>query len=62
MPASYISPNKQIASQAKPIMMALNIPTYINLYGYGYRDVFELGELVNVRDSRIVFEGTTVKR
>lgn len=25
----------QLAAQAKPLMMALNIPTYINLYGYG---------------------------
>lgn len=49
---------KQIAAQAKPIMMALNIPTYINLYGYGYRNVYELHELVNVKDPRIAFEGS----
>jgi len=53
--------NSQLASQAKPMMMALNIPTYVNLYGYGYRNVYELEELVNVSDSRISFEGTTVK-
>lgn len=51
----------QMASQAKPVMMALNIPTYINLYGYGYRNVYELDELVNVNDPRIRFEGTIVK-
>jgi hypothetical protein len=51
----------QLASQAKPRMMALNIPTYINLFGYGYRNVYELDELVNVNDSRISFEGTIVK-
>jgi rhodanese-related sulfurtransferase len=62
LPASNNSLNSQIASQAKPIMMALNIPTYINLYGYGYRDVYELDELVSVHDSRIGFEGTTVQR
>ena len=28
----------QFAAQEKPIMMALNIPTYISLYGYGYRN------------------------
>jgi len=50
----------QFASQAKPIMMALNIPTYINLYGYGYRNVYELNELVNVKDPRIAFEGSIV--
>lgn len=48
----------QFAAQAKPLMMALNIPTYINLYGYGYRNVYELHELVNVNDPRIAFEGS----
>lgn len=51
----------QMASQDKPRMMALNVPTYINLYGYGYRNVYELNELVKVNDSRIAFEGTIVQ-
>jgi hypothetical protein len=51
----------QIAVQAKPVMMALNIPTYINLYGYGYRNVYELGELVKVSDPRVTFEGSVVR-
>jgi len=51
----------QILSNRKPIMLALNIPTYINLYGYGYRNIYELNELVNVNDPRIEFEGTEVK-
>jgi rhodanese-related sulfurtransferase len=52
----------QLAAQARPVMMALNIPTYINLYGYGYRNVYELNELVNVNDRRIAFEGTVVEQ
>ena len=52
----------QFAAQAKPLMLALNIPTYINLYGYGYRNVYELHELVKVDDLRIAFEGTTVEQ
>lgn len=40
-----------------PITLALNIPTYINLYGYGYRNVYELDELVSTKDKRITFEG-----
>jgi hypothetical protein len=52
---------EQFATQAKPIMMALNIPTHVNLYGYGYHNVYELDELVNVNDPRISFEGTIVK-
>ena len=55
-----ISPAKQFAIQKKPLMMALNVPTYINLYGYGYRNVYELDELVNVNDRRISFEGSIV--
>ena len=50
----------QLKAQAKPLMMALNVPTYVNLYGYGYRNVYELDELVNVTDPRITFEGSIV--
>lgn len=51
----------QILSEQKPIMLALNIPTYINLYGYGYKNIYELDELVDINDKRIVFEGTEIK-
>lgn len=50
-----------VTEREKPLMMALNIPTYINLYGYGYRNVYELNELVDVNDDRAIFEGSTVK-
>ncbi|MBI1336717.1 MAG: rhodanese-like domain-containing protein [Phycisphaera sp.] len=59
-PAMVNVAGQQMAEQAKPIMMALNIPTYINLYGYGYRNVYELNELVKTNDPRIEFEGTVV--
>ncbi len=53
-------PNNQISSSA-PLTLALNIPTYINLYGYGYKNVYELNELVNTSfDKRIFFEGNAV--
>ena len=55
-----VTPATQFAVQAKPLMMALNIPTYVNLYGYGYRNVYELHELVDVKDPRIAFEGSIV--
>lgn len=42
------------------LTLALNIPTYINLYGYGYQNVYELNELVVTSDSRIEFEGTSI--
>ena len=53
-------PAAQFQEQERPIMMALNIPTYINLYGYGYQNVYELDELVDVSDARITFEGSVV--
>ena len=42
--------------------LALNIPAYINLYGYGFKNVYELGELVLVADERVEFEGTAVAK
>lgn len=59
-PSSDKTVTSQLAAQAKPLMMALNIPTYVNLYGYGYRNVYELDELVKVNDRRITFEGTII--
>lgn len=56
-----INMETQILSNRKPIMLALNIPTYINLYGYGYHNIYELNELVSVNDKRIKFEGSVVK-
>lgn len=53
-------PESQILGNRKPVMLALNIPTFINLYGYGYRNVYELAELVNIDDPRITFEGSVV--
>ncbi|HMP75288.1 MAG TPA: rhodanese-like domain-containing protein [Kiritimatiellia bacterium] len=54
--------SRQFATQEKPLMMALNIPTYINLFGYGYHNVYELDELVDVSDPRVEFEGSLVGR
>jgi hypothetical protein len=48
--------------KTKAITLALNIPTYINLYGYGYRNVYELSELVNTYDDALEFEGTAVQK
>lgn len=61
LPFAAVNPiETQILSNQKPIMLALNIPTYINLYGYGYRNIYELDELVSINDPRIEFEGTVV--
>lgn len=34
----------------KKVSLALNIPTFINLYGYGYTNIFELGEEVSIEE------------
>lgn len=38
---------------AKRVELALNIPTFINLYGYGYKNIYELGDMVSINDARI---------
>ncbi len=56
---------KYFARKSAPL--ALNIPTFINLYGYGYKNVYELDAMVpvtSVFDSKqptLEFEGTAVK-
>ena len=42
--------------------LALNIPTFINLYGYGYKNVYELSENLSVKDKRLQFGGTSVQQ
>jgi hypothetical protein len=41
----------------KRIDASLNLSTYIALYSYGYRNVYELGPLVDLKDSKLTFEG-----
>jgi hypothetical protein len=37
---------------------ALNLSTYIALYDYGYRNVYELGPLIDIRATDLEFEST----
>ncbi|HEX9275526.1 MAG TPA: rhodanese-like domain-containing protein [Casimicrobiaceae bacterium] len=41
---------------------SLNLSTYVALYTYGYRNVYELGPLIGIERSVLPFEGTTAKR
>ena len=50
--------NNNFSNNAPPVMLkarplALNIQTFINLYGYGFRNVYELGETVNFNDPAV---------
>ncbi|MFT5779631.1 MAG: hypothetical protein ACI837_002590 [Crocinitomicaceae bacterium] len=71
MPAVELEDNELLDSEDRgsletsdspqaPLTLALNIPTYINLFGYGYKNVYELKDLVAVNDERISFEGYAV--
>ena len=45
--------NNQAPVPRKNIQLALNIQTFINLVGYGYRNVWELNEVVDFNDPEI---------
>jgi hypothetical protein len=36
---------------------SLNLSTYVALYNYGYRNVYELGPLIDIKASKLEFEG-----
>jgi hypothetical protein len=37
---------------------SLNVSTYISLYTYGYRNVYELGPLLDAKRTKLVLEPT----
>ena len=43
---------------AKLVSASLNLSTYVTLYDYGYRNVYELGPNVELQDSKLPFEGS----
>lgn len=50
--------NNNFSNNAQPVILkrvqlALNIQTFINLYGYGYRNVYELSEIVDFGDPEV---------
>jgi len=50
--------NNNFSNNVQPVVLkrvelALNIQTFINLYGYGYRNVYELGDVVDFNDPAV---------
>jgi rhodanese-related sulfurtransferase len=50
--------NNNFSNNAQPVLLkraalSLNIQTFINLVGYGYRNVSELGEVVDFNDPKV---------
>lgn len=52
--------NEQVAFTSKAFKASLNIYTFNTLYSYGYRNVYELGPLIDIRKTSLKFEGTRV--
>ncbi len=50
--------NQPEAFPAKAASASLNVSTYISLYSYGYRNVYELGPLLDVEHTRLILEPT----
>ena len=48
---NFINNRNPVRTKALPL--ALNIQTFINLYGYGYKNVYELGEAVDMDDPSV---------
>jgi hypothetical protein len=48
--------NEEQAFPSKMATASLNISTYISLYTYGYRNVYELGPLIDINASILEFE------
>lgn len=55
----YCNNNFQGAERAFPSKLpaaSLNLSTYIALYTYGYRNVYELGPLLDMKSTKLTFE------
>ncbi len=50
--------NSPVLFASKLAEVALNIQTFVNLHAYGYKNVYELGPFLDVKTTRISFEGT----
>ena len=59
----YCNNNFLSAPESMPTKVArsaLNLSTYVSLYAYGYRNVYELGPALDVRASKLQFEGEEI--
>ena len=52
--------NEPTALASKSAVTSLNIYTFNTLYGYGYQNIYELGPLLDIKLTKIPFEGTEI--
>jgi len=45
----------------KAVASALNLSTFVSLHAYGYRNVYELGPVIDVTRSKLAFAGEEVR-
>ena len=50
--------NNNFTDNVAPVMLksaplALNVPTFINLYGYGYENIYELSGEYSIEDPKV---------
>ncbi len=60
----YCNNNFSGAPESLPVKAAasaLNLSTFVSLHAYGYRNVYELGPVIDVAQSKLVFAGTEVR-
>jgi len=53
--------NNNFSNDVAPVVvkaapLALNIPTFINLYGYGYKNLYELADVLDFTDPAVAWE------
>jgi len=61
----YCNNNFENAPRPFPVkraVAALNIPTFITLYAYGYQSLYELGPVVDPATSNIEFAGAAISK
>ena len=52
----------QAAFPTKIAVASLNLSTYISLYSYGYRNVYELGPLLDIKTSKLDFVSSSARQ
>ena len=57
---NFVGARESMPTKAAP--SALNLSTFVSLYSYGYRNVYELGPALDVNTSRLVFAGLEAGR
>lgn len=57
---NFVGSPRSFATKAAPA--SLNLSTYTSLRAYGYDNVYELGPVLDIRNTNVAFAGTDVAR